>query len=49
MRSHDLDVPVTLMTGDPTRETAMEAVTLGAMEYLVKPRSPIPSVVGDMG
>ncbi len=37
VRAYDLDVPVILMTGDPTLETAMEAVSLGAMQYLVKP------------
>jgi EAL domain-containing protein (putative c-di-GMP-specific phosphodiesterase class I) len=37
VRSHDLDVPVILMTGDPTLQTAMDAVALGAMQYLVKP------------
>jgi EAL domain-containing protein (putative c-di-GMP-specific phosphodiesterase class I)/ActR/RegA family two-component response regulator len=37
VRSYDLDVPVILMTGDPTLETAMEAVSLGALQYLVKP------------
>ncbi len=37
VRAHDLDVPVILMTGNPTLETAMEAISLGAMQYLVKP------------
>jgi len=37
VRSHDLDVPVILMTGNPTLDTAMEAVALGAMQYLAKP------------
>jgi EAL domain-containing protein (putative c-di-GMP-specific phosphodiesterase class I) len=37
VRAYDLDVPVILMTGDPTLETAMEAVSLGAIEYLRKP------------
>ena len=37
VRAYDLDVPVILMTGDPTVETAMEAVSLGAVEYLRKP------------
>ena len=37
VRGRDLDVPVLLMTGDPTLETAMQAVSLGAMQYLVKP------------
>lgn len=37
VRKHDLDVPVILMTGEPKVETAIEAVSLGAMQYLVKP------------
>jgi EAL domain-containing protein (putative c-di-GMP-specific phosphodiesterase class I) len=37
VRAYDLDVPVILMTGDPTVETAMEAVALGALQYLPKP------------
>ncbi len=37
VREHDLDVPVILMTGAPTVETAIEAVSLGALQYLVKP------------
>jgi EAL domain-containing protein (putative c-di-GMP-specific phosphodiesterase class I) len=37
VRAYDLDVPVILMTGDPTIETAMEAVSLGALQYLPKP------------
>jgi EAL domain-containing protein (putative c-di-GMP-specific phosphodiesterase class I) len=37
LRSYDLGVPVILTTGNPTVETAMEAVTLGAMQYLAKP------------
>jgi DNA-binding NtrC family response regulator len=37
VRAHDLDVPVILMTGDPRIETAMEAVSVGALQYLVKP------------
>ncbi len=39
VRAYDLDVPVILMTGDPTLETAMEALSLGALKYLVKPTS----------
>ncbi len=39
VRAHDLDVPVVLMTGQPTVETAMEAISLGVMEYLPKPTS----------
>jgi EAL domain-containing protein (putative c-di-GMP-specific phosphodiesterase class I) len=37
VRAYDLDVPVILMTGEPTVETAMEAVDLGALQYLAKP------------
>jgi EAL domain-containing protein (putative c-di-GMP-specific phosphodiesterase class I) len=37
VRAYDLDVPVILMTGDPKVETAIEAVSLGALQYLVKP------------
>ena len=37
IRAYDLDVPVILMTGEPTIETAMEAVSLGAIQYLRKP------------
>src|SRR5580700_7374673 len=34
VRGYDLDVPVILMTGEPKVETAIEAVSLGALEYL---------------
>ncbi|NUP12600.1 MAG: EAL domain-containing protein [Polyangiaceae bacterium] len=37
IRTYALDVPVILMTGDPSVETAIEAVNLGAAKYLVKP------------
>ncbi len=37
VRAYDLDVPVILMTGDPRLETAIDAVSLGALQYLVKP------------
>jgi len=37
VRAYDLDVPVLLMTGEPAIETAVEAVRLGAMQYLTKP------------
>ena len=37
VRAYDLDVPVILMTGEPTVETAAEAVSLGALQYLSKP------------
>jgi EAL domain-containing protein (putative c-di-GMP-specific phosphodiesterase class I)/CheY-like chemotaxis protein len=39
IRARDLDVPVILMTGVPTVETAIEAVNLGALQYLPKPTS----------
>jgi len=37
VRSHDLDVPVVLMTGAPSIETAIDAVSFGALQYLTKP------------
>jgi EAL domain-containing protein (putative c-di-GMP-specific phosphodiesterase class I) len=37
IRASDLDVPVVLMTGAPSVETAIEAVNLGALKYLPKP------------
>jgi EAL domain-containing protein (putative c-di-GMP-specific phosphodiesterase class I) len=37
VREHDLDVPVILITGTPTLATAIQAVDLGALRYLVKP------------
>jgi len=37
VRAYDLDVPVILMTGNPSIETAAEAVALGALQYLPKP------------
>ncbi len=37
VRAYDLDVPVILMTGDPSLQTAVEALRLGAMEYITKP------------
>lgn len=37
VRAVDLDVPVILITGAPSVETAAKAVELGAMRYLVKP------------
>lgn len=39
VRGRDLDVPVILVTGEPSIETAMEAIALGAMQYLPKPTS----------
>jgi EAL domain-containing protein (putative c-di-GMP-specific phosphodiesterase class I) len=37
VRAYDLDVPVILMTGEPTLQSAIDAVSLGALQYLVKP------------
>jgi len=37
IRGHDLDVPVVLMTGAPSIDTAIEALRYGAMQYLRKP------------
>lgn len=40
IRVVDLDVPVILLTGAPSIETASQAVRLGALEYLTKPTEP---------
>lgn len=40
VREVDLDVPVILITGAPSVETAAKAVEFGAMRYLVKPVKP---------
>jgi EAL domain-containing protein (putative c-di-GMP-specific phosphodiesterase class I) len=37
LRETDLDLPVILMTGAPSLESAVPAVELGALRYLVKP------------
>jgi len=37
VRERDLDVPVVLVTGHPTVETAVQALEMGALHYLVKP------------
>ncbi len=37
VRQRDLDTPVILMTGNPTVESAVQALELGALRYLVKP------------
>jgi len=37
VRERDLDLPVILMTGNPTVETAARAVEYGALRYLLKP------------
>jgi len=40
VREHDLDVPVLLITGDPTLKTAVTAIKFGAFRYLLKPIQP---------
>lgn len=40
LRDSAIDVPVVLMTGSPTLETAVRAVDHGAFKYLTKPLSP---------
>jgi len=40
IREHDLLIPVVLMTGGPSVETAAKAVELGALRYLFKPIQP---------
>jgi EAL domain-containing protein (putative c-di-GMP-specific phosphodiesterase class I) len=37
VRERDLDTPVVLMTGNPSVETAVQALELGALRYLSKP------------
>lgn len=37
VRERNLDLPVVLMTGSPSIETAVRAVELGALRYLTKP------------
>lgn len=37
VRTYDLDVPVVLMTGQPSIETAIAALELGALTYVQKP------------
>jgi len=37
VRAHDLDVPVVIITGNPSVETAIRALEQGALRYLVKP------------
>jgi EAL domain-containing protein (putative c-di-GMP-specific phosphodiesterase class I) len=37
VRHQDLDVPVLVMTGDPSLDTAVEALAHGALRYLPKP------------
>lgn len=40
VREHDPDVPVVLITGNPSIDTAAQAVEMGAMKYLTKPVAP---------
>lgn len=40
VREQDLDVPVLMMTGSPSLESAMSAVEHGAFRYFTKPVSP---------
>ncbi|MFO0741445.1 MAG: EAL domain-containing protein [Labilithrix sp.] len=37
IRRHDLDVPVIMITGAPSMDTAIKAMEYGALRYLVKP------------
>src|SRR5262249_54580643 len=37
LRRRGLEVPVVLMTGYATTDTAMEAMNLGAFDYVIKP------------
>lgn len=37
IRQHDLDVPVIMITGAPSMDTAIKAMEHGALRYLVKP------------
>ncbi|MBI4819271.1 MAG: EAL domain-containing protein [Deltaproteobacteria bacterium] len=37
VRQEDLDVPVVMVTGQPTMETAVQALEHGALHYLTKP------------
>lgn len=37
VRDKDLDLPVVLLTGGPSLETAVEALAWGALDYLIKP------------
>lgn len=37
IRAHDLDVPVVLITGSPSVETAIAAIEHGALRYVTKP------------
>jgi EAL domain-containing protein (putative c-di-GMP-specific phosphodiesterase class I) len=39
VRERDVDLPVVLVTGNPSLETAVQAVEMGALHYLMKPVS----------
>jgi EAL domain-containing protein (putative c-di-GMP-specific phosphodiesterase class I) len=39
VRERDLDLPVVMVTGSPSVETAVQALEMGALHYLVKPVS----------
>lgn len=39
IRQRDLDLPVVLLTGNPTVETAVQALEMGVLHFLVKPVS----------
>lgn len=39
IRQQDLDVPVLVMSGEPSVDTAAQAVEYGALQYLIKPVS----------
>jgi EAL domain-containing protein (putative c-di-GMP-specific phosphodiesterase class I)/CheY-like chemotaxis protein len=40
VRQHDDDIPVLLMTGDPSLDGAVKAIDTGAVSYITKPFSP---------
>lgn len=40
VREHDLDLPVLLVTANPSLETAVQALDYGALRYLIKPIGP---------
>jgi DNA-binding NtrC family response regulator len=37
LRGRGIKVPIVLMTGDPTSDTAIRAINLGAFDYVIKP------------
>jgi EAL domain-containing protein (putative c-di-GMP-specific phosphodiesterase class I) len=39
VRERDVDLPVVLVTGSPSLETAVQAIEMGALHYLMKPVS----------